>query len=64
MKRTTFDDLDRQKYYTYERMGVTIAAESDYYTGDRRVFIEYNDHAEKEWQKLNVEKVVYIKNKK
>ena len=41
-----------QKYFIYENMGVTIATETDYFTGDRKVSVVYNDYAEKEWQKL------------
>lgn len=56
MKQPDFIEMDKkeilQKYFIYENMGVTIATETDYFTGDRKVSVVYNDYAEKEWSKL------------
>ena len=56
MKEPDFIEMDKkeilQKYFIYENMGVTIATEREYFKGDRKVSVVYNDYAEKEWQKL------------
>jgi RNA-binding protein YlmH len=56
MKEPDFIEMDKkeilQKYFIYENMGVTIATEREYYTGERKVSVVYNDYAEKEWSKL------------